>query len=439
MIKNVFLKKVVLQFGDFIFNGNFVKKLSFWSKFKNYSFEELQNYQSKKLKEQLIFVINNLDKYKNINFLNSETTEELLHKFPILTKKELKENGNNLIVNLDEKATKIFSSGSTGESTCVSMNIKDLTSFQSLQYHLWELCDYKIGDPVLQIGISPKRTLLKKLKDIFFGTIYIPAFSLSDKQLKYICKKLSKNKNFTIIGYPSSANIIAEYILNNNLEISISKVIALGDALLPNYKKNIMNAFNCKVFEMYGASEGFQIGFQVDLDYMYIFTPQVYLELLDNNNNAVKDGEIGNVVVTRLDNINMPLIRYKIGDLAIKLPKDKYPKNRKYNFPLLEKVVGRNTDIVILPDGRKMIVHSFTGVFEYIEEIKQFKIIQKDLKGIVIEYIPYKSFNKNVLLKVETQLQEYILDPYFKIQFKEVKVMSNSKFGKSQLIESYIV
>ncbi|NVK51432.1 MAG: phenylacetate--CoA ligase family protein [Flavobacteriaceae bacterium] len=438
MIRNIFLEKFVLPIGDAIFNGNFSKKLKYWRKFKDYSESDLEHYQEEKLRSQLEFAIQNVNRYKHISYSSVETTAQLLSKFPILTKDFLRENPNELKVKTKQKTTRVYSSGSTGVSTYVEMSTNDLTSLQALQYHLWELCGYKIGDSVFQTGISPNRTFFKKLKDVFLGAIYIPAFALTQRDLEFICNKLTKKNKYTLIGYPSSINVIAAYVFEKNLKVSAKRVIGLGDTLFPHYKKNIEKAFCCAVFETYGASEGFQIGFQVDLDFMYLFTPQVYLELLDDNNNPVKDGEIGNVVVTRLDNKQMPLIRYRIGDLAIKLPREKYPKYRKFNFPLLEKVIGRNTDIVVLPDNRKMIVHSFTGIFEYIDEIKQFKIIQKDRKGITIQYIPSKNFTKKILDIVKQKLQEHILDDNFLIDFVEVTLIKSSKSGKPQIIESFL-
>ncbi len=438
MIKNIFLEKIVLPIGDKFFNTSFSYSLNYWRKFKYFSELELEKFQEIQLKNQLEFAIKNVSKYKGILYSSSETASQLLTKFPILTKDVLKENIDELNIDSKEKITKIFSSGSTGVSTSVNMNKKDLMSIQSLSFHIWELCGYKIGDAVIQTGISPNRTLFKKLKDIFFGTIYISAFALKERDLIFICKKLSKNKNITIIGYPSSINIIANYALENNFKIKISKVIGLGDALFTHHKKNIEKAFQCKIMETYGSSEGFQIGFQVDLNYMYIFTPQVYLELLDDNGFPVKDGEIGNVVVTRLDNKHMPLIRYKLGDLAIKLPKEKYPSKRKYNFPLLEKVVGRNTDVVLLPNDSKMVVHSFTGIFEHIDGIKQFKIIQKDRNGIIIQYIPSKKFTEAILKTIIIKLQEYIQNKSFLIEFEKVNEIKSYKSGKPQIVESLL-
>ena len=68
------------------------------------------------------------------------------------------------------------------------------------------------------------------------------------------------------------------------------------------------------------------IAAQLDLEYMYIMTTSVFVEILDDDGFEVENGKMGNVVVTCLNAFAMPLIRYKVGDLAIKLPESEYPK-----------------------------------------------------------------------------------------------------------------
>ena len=437
-MNNFLLEKIALPLGDLILKTNFIKNLNFWRSFDSLSELELINYQEKQLKNQLLYAQKHISKYKGIKIDLNKKANEIIKSFPILTKNDLRLNPKSLQINNNQNVSRIYSSGSTGVSTWVSMDKIDLMSIQSLSIHLWELCGYKIGNPILQTGISPKRSRLKKMKDLFFGVHYVSAFTLNIDDLKKICSRLSRNNKYTLVGYPSSLNIIAEYIIENNINLKLKTVIGLGDKLFDHYKKNIEKAFGCKIHETYGSSEGFQIGFQADLDYMYLYTPQVYLELLDDKNNPVKEGEIGNVVVTRLDNKHMPLIRYKLGDLAIMLPKEKYPINRKFNFPLIEKVIGRNTDVVILPDNRKLIVHSFTGIFEYISEIKQFKIIQKNRKSMTVQFIPDDNFTKEVLKNCKLKLKKIINNNNFKIFFEEVSVIEGKRSGKPQIIESYI-
>ena len=81
----------------------------------------------------------------------------------------------------------------------------------------------------------------------------------------------------------------------------------MGDKLFSSYQEAIKNAFQCKVYDTYGCNEGFLIASQKDLEYKYIMSPHVYLEILDDDNRPVEDGVMGHVVVTRLDGFSMPL------------------------------------------------------------------------------------------------------------------------------------
>ncbi len=83
-----------------------------------------------------------------------------------------------------------------------------------------------------------------------------------------------------------------------------------------------------------------------------------------------------------------------------------------------------------------MVVHSFTGIFEYIPEIKQFKVIQEDRTGIIIEYIKAKTFTNSAIEKATKELRKYIKDEKFSISFKEVDYIAPTKSGKPQIIES---
>jgi phenylacetate-CoA ligase len=180
------------------------------------------------------------------------------------------------------------------------------------------------------------------------------------------------------------------------------------------------------------------IAAQKDLEFMYIMSPNVYLEILDDNGNVVPDGLMGNVVVTSLVAKSMPLIRYKIGDLAIKLPKSEYPVKRDLQLPLLKKVIGRDTDIVKTPSGKFMVVHTFTGIFEHFTEIEQFCIVQHNIESIEILYIPREIFKISILHSIEDLIQKYLEEPSFKIFFKEVECIPPTPSGKPQIIISNI-
>ena len=440
MIYNKLIENIFLPIGDFINKSSYVKQLKYWRKLDTLSEQELESIQKKNLKNILEHAVNNVSKYKSIQ-LHGNDPFKWLESFPVLTKEDIRTNADNL---LSKKVKKIdliaySSSGSSGIQSTVFMNKEEQSNIRAILSHWWEWSGYKLGNTVVQTGMSPNRGFLKTIKDGLFKTKYITAFSLTEEQLASLFKEINNTKNYYLAGYASSLNIIAEYALEHNYKVHFKGAISFGDKMFSHYKKNIEKAFTTKVYDTYGCNEGFLIASEKDLEYKYIMSPHVHLEILDDNNLPLPDGELGHVVVTRLDGYSMPLIRYKIGDLAIKLPKEKYPKNREFKYPLLEKIIGRDTDVVLLSDNKKLTVHSFTGIFEYVPEIKQFKVIQEKKREIIIEYIKDTGFNKGVLENVTNELQKYILDDDFKIYYREVLDIAASKSGKPQIVESRLL
>ncbi len=437
MIYKLFIN-LIIKFGDIFLGYSISKNIKKWSQIKKISSKELEDLQKNNLKELLKKATEDVSFYKELDIKLSKNPYEDIKKFPITTKDTLRNREDDLI-SIKYKKESLFasySSGSSGIQSRIFMSKKEKSSNWGILLNIWKDQGYSFGDHILQTGMSPNRGVLKGVKDFLFRTNYINAFSHSEKDLKQaLLKNVHKNNN-VLIGYASSLNVIAEIVLKEKLSLKVKSIISFGDKLFNHYKKNLEKAFNVKVRESYGSNEGLMVAFQKDIDYMYIISPHVYVEILDDDGNSVKDGEIGNIILTRLDCYSMPLIRYKVGDLGIKLPKDKYPTNCEYNYPLLEKIVGRETDVIMLKNQQRLTVHSFTGIFEYIPEIKQFKVIQENRSGIIIEYIIGENFTKKALEKAENELRDKISDNQFSIDFKEVNYIAPTKSGKPQIIES---
>lgn len=435
---NALLENILLQLGDVINNSSYIKQLRYWREVDTYSEQELAELQEDNLKHVLTHAIQNVPFYRDIEKKGNDVVS-LLAQFPIIDKHHLRNQKEQFIARnyQDKDLVPYSSSGSSGIQTTVYMTKEEQSIIRGILTHWWEWSGYKIGDPIVQTGITPKRGVLKSIKDVLYRTIYLNAFSHTEEQLKEVCIKIASSPNtFYAAGYASSLHVLAEYATKHNYDIHLKGIISLGDKMFAHYRKHIEKTCKAKVFDTYGTNEGLMIAAQNDLEYYYILSPHVYIEIVDDAHRPVADGQMGHVVVTRLDNYSMPLIRYKVGDLAVKLPKDQYPKERKYQYPLLKTVIGRETDIVILPNGSKMVVHSFTGVFEYLPEIKQFKVVQEDLSGIVIEYVKSEKFTNTTLEKAKRELTKYIQEDTFSIVFREVKTIAPTKSGKPQIIES---
>lgn len=432
--------KLIIFIGDLFLGYSIFKKRKYWKEIFNTTKERIQELQTTNLQKVLRATVSNVPYYKALDISLSADPIVNLKKFPILTKEILTHNEDRLISEKFQKKNlqASYSSGSTGKQSRIFMSKSEKSSNWGILLNIWEIQGYNLGDSIIQTGMSPNRGALKSVKDFLFKTNYVNAFSHSYTDLKAALMKSAGNKNNVVIGYASSLNVLAEIVLQDNLQISVKSVISFGDKLFNHYKTNIEKAFKVRVKESYGSNEGLMVCFEDDIEYMYIISPHVYVEIVDDDGNEVPDGELGHVLITRLDCFSMPMIRYKLGDLAIKLPVEKYPEKRKYQLPLLQQIVGRETDVIYLKNQERLTVHSFTGIFEYIPEIKQFKVIQENPEGITIEYIRSNNFTDQALVRAESDLRDKIKDSTFQIEFKEVNYIAPSKSGKPQIVESSV-
>ena len=424
------LMRFVLPAGDFFYRSSYVKSLCYVKNELFKSEKEILDLRDNKLSDILEYACSESSYYKNLYIDHDSNVNNWLKKFPILTKEEIRTQTDLILTAPKNYLVCNSTSGSTGIQTNIYLSKDELSLVRAIQTTWWHWAGFEIGMPILQTGLSKHRTIEKRLKDFFFRTHYHFAFGLTHYNTK-TALNWSKSRNPFVGGYASSLFVLSE--LFDSHKVNMKAVVTWGDKLFDHYRRNIERVFECKVFETYGTGEGLMLGAQKDLDYLYIMDPFYIVEILDENNDEVEDGEIGYVVVTSLIHRSMPLIRYKVGDLAIKLPRKKYPMNRDLELGLFQKIIGRETDIVDTPSGKKLTVHSFTGVFEYYSEIKQFQVHQECADELLILYIPGINFTKQKLFEIKLKLEE-LAEEKLNIEFIEVEKIKDSASGKPQIV-----
>lgn len=431
------LENIFLRVGDLFLGTVFVKELNKWRGIQYSTEPELKKKAEGNLIKILAHAVENINYYKNLNIELSNNPYEDIKKFPIVDKERIHDNLENMLLSGKNNLIKQMTSGSSGIQGTTYVKKRERSISQALQTLFWTWSGYHIGAKSLQTGMQPNRGVIKKIKDFCFRTTYVTAFNLADEIILQKLEDFRNQKEVFFGGYASGLYSFAQVAEKNNItDIKFDAVISWGDKMFPHYRELIQRVFHTKVFDYYGCSEGIQLAGQCEHGNYHIMSPHVYIELLDNDNNPVKAGEIGNVVVTRLDAFAMPLIRYKLGDLAIKAHKDEVCQCKR-NLPMLKKIIGRDTDIVKTPSGKNLIVHFFTGIIEYHDGIKQYRIIQKDLLGITIEYIENDNFNTDCLQRIKDQMFEKA-DEIFEVAFNKVDFIPATSSGKPQIILSEI-
>ncbi|NVK52998.1 MAG: phenylacetate--CoA ligase family protein [Flavobacteriaceae bacterium] len=433
-ITKYFLENIVLKAGDFATGGSFVSKLKEWRRICRFSREKIYELQKEKLKQLLSFASVNSPYYVLQNIPREEDPFTWLRNFPILKKKSFRDNLDYFITEKNrQKLTVITSSGSTGPPSKVFFDKKTLSNNRALQILWWEWAGYQFGNSILQTGVNMNRSREKAIKDILLNTRYISAMSHHESEILEELKKLQETPRDHFVAYASSLYLFAKTALNNQLKgINFKSVISLGEKLMPEFRETIESAFSCPVYDTYGASEGFLIASQCTQGNYHIMSPHVVVELLDDCDQEVKPGEIGRVVLTGLDNYTTPLIRYEVGDMAIK--SELKDCSCGMNLPLLGEITGRKTDFIKTPQGKYITVQNVVRVLKHFPAIDQFKLVQNRKGEISIIYVLNKAFTFLDQTEVIRMFEEVFLEP-MKISFKKVNELPKAKTGKFQLIE----
>jgi phenylacetate-CoA ligase len=435
--------KALMRFGDFATKQNVVNYLDFYQESQWWSREQLIVYQNNKLKELINISMTEVPFYKELyesaGIRRGENiTREQLEKLPFVSKADLKRNyPNNCTRKTIWPVKEYFTSGSSGHPFAVLVDNLTMSQARALMLLRAIYSGWTIGDPVFQTGMTLKRGMLKKLKDIFLSVYYASAYDLSDVNLdKYLGVIEKRNIKF-LMGYPGSILALADRAGRVGFNQKMEGIVTWGDNLYTHFRKKIEQQFGCKVTDTYGCGEGIQVAAQCPDGYghYHIFMPHVIVEIVDDNYMAVKRGESGHILLTRLEPGAMPLIRYKVGDVG-RLSSSEMCKCGR-GFDILEKIEGRDSDFIHTPNGNRLIVHFFTGIFEYYPEIQQFCIYQKTLEEIEIHIVPQEDIEQRMLDRIRTEILEKG-DTELRIIFKMVDQIENKKNGKRRFVISDI-
>jgi phenylacetate-CoA ligase len=428
------LEGLILPAGDALLGTSFIRHLKEWRRIQWLGARDLENLQRRNLAQVLDFATRHIAYYQCLGLRLSGDPHADLARFPIVGKRAIKAEPDAFVRGPRSRLVCEKSSGSSGVQGAVYMTKDEVSHAQAIQTLWWEWAGFRLGTRYFQRGITPERRFVKRVKDILLRTTYVSAYQLDEGDARRWLHYLRKNPHRHMGGYASSLYVFAQLARDLGIEdIRFASVISWGDKLFPHYRTSIERQFHCKVFDTYGCTEGLMMAGQCEQGAYHIMTPHVCLELLDDEDRPVPPGRMGRVVVTRLDNFSMPLIRYALGDLA-EAADSATRCTCGRQFPILARVIGRETDVVKTPSGKQMIVHFFTGIMEHFHEIRQFRVIQRSPERIEMEYVPDAGFDQHVLTRVRDTIHTR-LGEAFPIEFHEVSHIPASPSGKPEIVK----
>lgn len=237
--------------------------------------------------------------------------------------------------------------------------------------------------------------------------LYMSSYHLSPTNAPHYLEAMQRHRVSYMLGYASSMYALARSVLDSNLTAPTLKVaISNAEPLLAHQREAIEKAFSCPTRDTYGMTEYVAEASECRTGNMHVWPEVGVIEVMNERYaEPVPDGDIGRLVCTGLLNINMPLIRYDVGDRgALEKPDVACQCGRR--LPLLRSIEGRTDDVIITPDGRT--IGRLDAVFKADLPIREAQIIQEAIDKIRIRVVPASGYDNSHSESIVLRLRDRI-------------------------------
>jgi phenylacetate-CoA ligase len=249
-----------------------------------------------------------------------------------------------------------------------------------------------------------------------------------------------KRLNPTIaIAVPSFVLKLIEFAEQNNIDhrtCSIKKIVCIGESLrnedfsLNTLGKRIKEKWDVELYSTYASTEMGAAFTECKAGKGGHHHPELLiLELLDETNKPVKDGEAGEVTVTTLGVEGMPLLRFKTGDICI-AHNEKCSCGR--STLRLSPIIGRKQQMIkfkgtsLYPPSLYDILNTVPYVKNYIVEVHTNEIETDEITITIGVTDPPATYEKELKdhfrakLRVAPNIKTDSPDNILKLQFPEM-------------------
>ncbi len=286
--------------------------------------------------------------------------------------------------------------GSTGQPLVFYVDRRRQAAFKAARIRTHRWFGVEPGDRELYLWGAPaeltRQDRVKTLRDWMSNELLLDAFRMSPERMDHYLEQIEAFGPACIFGYPSSLGLLCRHAARSGRHIrtpDLKVVFVTGELLYDHQRREIEDYFGVPAVNGYGSRDGGFVAHECPEGSMHTMDEYMIVELLDEADRPVQPGCVGQIVITDLEAYGMPLIRYRTGDLARRPLHDEgqwcCPCGR--GLGTLEVTQGRQTDLLVMPDGTIKHALSLIYVLRDVEAVGQFKIVQQEDLSIDVSVV----------------------------------------------------
>jgi phenylacetate-CoA ligase len=363
-----------------------MSKMYWDEKFETMPLEEIQMYQIEKIKHLVKYAKEKTQYYKNL-LKNVEPSKlrsaDDVATLPITEPDIIIQDAFQL--KSDEKICNVFCSGGTVSSPKFAFFT---STDMDMIYELAARKFYMMG-----IRSSDRVALMQPFDIYIIGIGHMEAYRKIGAEViplgvrleqDFVIKVMEKLQPTVIDSSPSIVlrltNAVLEKKLDPMKDFSIRKIILAGEKVAQSLREYLERTWSAEVFSDYGLGEmGIVAAECQEHKGLHIAVDRYFVEVIHPiTKEPVKQGEIGELILTPLNLRGMPLIRYRTGDL-VKIKNFKCPCGRTH--PLID-IIGRKDETLCI-DGIKLFPYQFDQALQkFAPEVINYQIVYENVGGM---------------------------------------------------------
>lgn len=388
-----------------------------------WSIEQMDRFVESRLRELLAFAFLNVRYYHDrwshagieLGDLERFTVADLA-RLPSTPKDALRADPEVLSITDRgrERRMRQRTSGSTGTPTTVyvtARNMRTFTASREVRSYGW--AGTSIRMPRSTIGArmvvprdetrGPFHRYNRVEKQVYFS-----AFHISPANIARYVEAFDRYRPQVLTGLAQSHFLLAHLMLEKGLRLDYRPRAAIlsSERLTERMRQTIEAGFGTRVFEEYSSVENCVLATECERGRLHVSPDFGILEIVDETGRPVPPGEPGRFTCTGLLGRIQPLIRFEIGDLGAWCT-ETCPCGRDH-MPVLQGIVGRENDVVLTRDGRR--VASGDEIFTGLEHVIEGQLVQESLDRFTVRVVVAPGFGPQQERRLERALRERVGD-----------------------------
>ena len=235
---------------------------------------------------------------------------------------------------------------------------------------------------------------------------------------------LEKFRPDAIYAFPSWFLEMADHVSGSGESLSRVRTLFTSSEVLTDVARaSIERAFGGKVFDIYGSSEFKEVAWQCGHGRYHLNFESVYAEQAVSSDASRKRA----LILTSLNNRAMPLIRFRTGDQGRIREVDCACGRETVS---IVDISGREVDMVVLPDGRRLSPYVLTTAIETHRFVSKYQLLQYGDNHLEVRYVPR---HRGVGCQIRAELSQAIgpmLGPEMQVDFRELEEIPRTAGGK---------